>query len=76
MIIYPASTGRNFNEVLRVLDSLQLTSKHSIATPADWNKEDDVIVAPSISTEEAILKFPKDVSEIKPYLRYTPIPEN
>lgn len=76
MIVYPASTGRNFNEVLRVLDSLQLTSKHSVATPADWNIEDDVIVSPSINTEDAKLKFPKGVKEIKPYLRYTPVPEN
>ena len=76
MIVYPASTGRNFNEVLRVLDSLQLTSKHSVATPADWNNGDDVIVSPSISTEDAILKFPKGVKEIKPYLRYTPVPES
>lgn len=76
MIIYPASTGRNFNEVLRVLDSLQLTAKHSVATPADWNNEDDVIVLTTISTEDAILKFPKGVREVKPYLRYTPVPEN
>lgn len=76
MIVYPASTGRNFNEVLRVLDSLQLTSKHSVATPADWNNEDDVIVSTSISTEEAIIKFPKGIREVKPYLRYTPVPEN
>jgi alkyl hydroperoxide reductase subunit AhpC len=76
MIVYPASTGRNFNEVLRVLDSLQLTAKHSVATPADWNNEDDVIVSTTISTEDAILKFPKGVREIKPYLRYTPVPEN
>lgn len=76
MIIYPASTGRNFNEVLRVLDSLQLTAKHSVATPADWNNEDDVIVLTTISTEDAIMKFPKGVREVKPYLRYTPVPEN
>ncbi len=76
MIVYPASTGRNFNEVLRVLDSLQLTSKHSVATPADWNNEDEVIVSTSISTEEAIIKFPKGIREVKPYLRYTPVPEN
>ena len=75
MIVYPASTGRNFNEVLRVIDSLQVSSKYSVATPADWNPEDDVIVSPSISTEEAKTKFPKGVREIKPYLRYTPHPE-
>jgi thioredoxin-dependent peroxiredoxin len=75
MIVYPASTGRNFNEVLRVIDSLQLTANYSVATPADWKYEDDVIVLPSISTEDAKAKFPKGVREIKPYLRYTPQPE-
>lgn len=74
MIIYPASTGRNFNEVLRVVDSLQLTANHSVATPANWNHGEDVIVVPSISTEDAIKKFPKGVKEVKPYLRYTPQP--
>lgn len=73
-ITYPASTGRNFVEVLRVIDSLQLTAKHSVATPADWKHGDDVIVVPSISTEEAIQKFPKGVQVVKPYLRYTPEP--
>lgn len=76
MIVYPASTGRNFNEVLRVLDSLQLTANHSVATPADWKDNEDVIVVPSISTADAILKFPKGVREVKPYLRYTPVPDN
>ena len=75
MITYPASTGRNFHEVLRVIDSLQLTSKHSLATPADWQKGEDAIVVPAVSTEDAIKKFPKGVKVIKPYLRYTPIPE-
>lgn len=75
MITYPASTGRNFNEVLRVIDSLQLTSKYSLATPADWNKGDDAIVVVSVPTEEAVKKFPKGVKVVKPYLRYTPIPE-
>lgn len=74
IITYPASTGRNFNEVLRVLDSLQLTAEHSVATPADWKHGEDVIVAPAISTADAIVKFPKGVKEIKPYLRYTPQP--
>ncbi len=74
MIIYPASTGRNFNEVLRVLDSLQLTSNYSVSTPADWKEGEDVIVATSISTEDAKKKFPKGVREVKPYLRYTPQP--
>ncbi|MGC4232535.1 MAG: peroxiredoxin [Niabella sp.] len=74
IITYPASTGRNFNEVLRVLDSLQLTAYESVATPADWQHGEDVIVVPSISTEDAIKKFPKGVKEVKPYLRYTPQP--
>lgn len=74
IITYPASTGRNFHEVLRVLDSLQLTADHSVATPADWKTGDDVIVVPSISTEDAVKKFPKGVKEVKPYLRYTPQP--
>ena len=74
MIVYPASTGRNFNEVLRVIDSLQLTSEYSVSTPADWKEGEDVIVANTISTEDAIKKFPKGVKEVKPYLRYTPQP--
>ncbi|MGI8598579.1 MAG: peroxiredoxin [Chitinophagaceae bacterium] len=75
MITYPASTGRNFHEVLRVIDSLQLTSKYSLATPADWKNGEDVIVVPAVSTEDAIKKFPKGVRVIKPYLRYTPVPD-
>ena len=74
IITYPASTGRNFQKVLRVIDSLQLTANHSVATPADWKAGEDVIVVPSISTEDAIKKFPKGVKEVKPYLRYTPQP--
>ena len=73
-LTYPASTGRNFNEVLRVLDSLQLTAKHSVSTPADWNYSEDVIISPAISNEDALVKFPKGMREIKPYLRYTPQP--
>lgn len=73
-ITYPASTGRNFVEVLRVIDSLQLTAKHSVATPADWKEGEDVIVVPAVSTEDAIKKFPKGVNVVKPYLRYTPQP--
>ncbi len=75
MITYPASTGRNFYEVLRVIDSLQLTANYSVATPADWKEGEDVIVVPALSTEEAIKKFPKGVKVIKPYLRYTPQPD-
>ncbi|MGF2413695.1 MAG: hypothetical protein ACQUYJ_15290 [Ferruginibacter sp.] len=74
IITYPASTGRNFVEVLRVVDSLQLTAKYSVATPANWKEGEKVIVIPSISTEDAINKFPKGVEVIKPYLRYTPQP--
>ncbi len=74
IITYPASTGRNFNEVLRVLESLQLTAKYSVATPADWQHGEDVIVVPAVKTEDAIVKFPKGVKIVKPYLRYTPQP--
>jgi len=75
MITYPASTGRNFYEVLRVIDSLQLTAHYSVATPADWKQGDDVIVVPAVSTEDAIKKFEKGVNVIRPYLRYTPQPD-
>ena len=75
IITYPASTGRNFVEVLRVIDSLQLTAKYSVATPANWVHGENVIVVPSVSTEDAIKKFPKGVEVIKPYLRYTPQPD-
>lgn len=74
MITYPASTGRNFVEVLRVLDSLQLTANYSVATPADWKEGEDVIVVPAVSTEAAKEKFPKGLKIVKPYLRYTPQP--
>ena len=74
IITYPASTGRNFNEVLRVVDSLQLTANYSVATPADWIHGEDVIVVPAVSTDDAIKKFPKGVKVVKPYLRYTPQP--
>ncbi len=73
-ITYPASTGRNFVEVLRVIDSLQLTANYSVATPADWKEGEDVIVVPAIKTEDALLKFPKGLNIVKPYLRYTPQP--
>ncbi|MBL7747430.1 MAG: peroxiredoxin [Chitinophagaceae bacterium] len=75
MIIYPASTGRNFYEVLRVIESLQLTANYSVATPADWKHGEDVIVVPAVSTEDAIKKFSKGVKVVKPYLRYTPQPD-
>ena len=73
-IAYPASTGRNFVEVLRVIDSLQLTAQYSVATPEDWKEGDDVIVVPAVSTEDAVKKFPKGLNIVKPYLRYTPQP--
>jgi len=73
-ITYPASTGRNFNEILRVIDSLQLTDHYQVATPANWTDGGDCVVVPSIPTEEARSKFPKGVEEIKPYLRMTPQP--
>jgi alkyl hydroperoxide reductase subunit AhpC len=74
IILYPASTGRNFNEVLRVLESLQLTSDYSVSTPADWEKGEDVIISNAISTEDAKTKFPKGVREVNSYQRYTPQP--
>ena len=74
IITYPASTGRNFNELLRVIDSLQLTAYHKVATPADWKHGDKVVLSPAISTEDAQKIFPKGVEEIKPYLRLTPQP--
>lgn len=74
-ITYPASTGRNFLEVLRVIDSLQLTARHSVATPADWQHGEDVIVVPAVSTADAEKRFPKGLRIVKPYLRYTPVPD-
>ena len=73
-LTYPASTGRNFAELLRVIDSLQLTSDHMVATPANWNDGEDCIVVPSLSDEQAAEKFPKGFTTVKPYLRYTPQP--
>jgi thioredoxin-dependent peroxiredoxin len=73
-ITYPASTGRNFDELLRVIDSLQLTDNYSVATPGNWTDGGDCVVVPSIPTDEARQKFPKGVTEVKPYLRMTPQP--
>jgi len=73
-LTYPASTGRNFDEILRVIDSLQLTANHKLATPADWKNGQDCIVVPAVSDEDAAKLFPKGVRKIKPYLRYTPQP--
>ncbi len=74
IITYPASTGRNFQEILRVIDSLQLTAYHSVATPANWKDGEDVVVVPAIKTEDIPAKFPKGFREVKPYLRMTPQP--
>ncbi len=73
-LTYPASTGRNFTEILRVIDSLQLTANYKVATPADWNYGEDVIIIPAVSNEEAITQFPKGFTSVKPYLRKTPQP--
>ncbi|AXT61706.1 peroxiredoxin [Aquimarina sp. AD10] len=73
-ITYPASTGRNFDELLRVIDSLQLTAYHKVATPANWNSGDDCVIVPSVSNEQIPELFPKGHKEIKPYLRMTPQP--
>ena len=76
IITYPASTGRNFHEVLRVVDSLQLTDKHKVATPANWQQGEDVVIVPSLQDEDEIKqRFPKGYTTIKPYLRLTPQPE-
>jgi len=74
MITYPASTGRNFQEILRVIDSLQLTANYGVATPADWKDGEDVVVVPAIKTEDIPARFPKGFREVKPYLRMTPQP--
>ena len=74
MITYPASTGRNFDELLRVIDSLQLTAYHKVATPANWNNGDDCVIVPAVATEQIAENFPKGYTEVKPYLRLTPQP--
>ena len=74
MLTYPASSGRNFDELLRVIDSLQLTANYQVATPADWKHGEDCVVVPAIKTEDIPAKFPKGFKEIKPYLRMTPQP--
>ena len=74
MLIYPMSSGRNFDEVLRLLDSIQLTAKHSVATPVNWKQGDDCIIVPSLSNEDAAAKFPGGWKTVKPYLRTVPQP--
>ncbi len=74
IITYPASTGRNFDEILRVIDSLQLTAYQKVATPANWQAGDDCVIVPAVSNEEADKLFPKGYKEVKPYLRMTPQP--
>ena len=73
-LTYPMSTGRNFDEVLRVLDSCQLTAQHQVATPVNWNKGDDVIIVPAVSDDKAKEKYPKGWKAPKPYLRFVPDP--
>ncbi|UEG55211.1 peroxiredoxin [Mucilaginibacter daejeonensis] len=74
IITYPASTGRNFQEILRVIDSLQLTANYSVATPADWKEGEDVVITPAVKDEEIESRFPKGHTRVKPYLRLTPQP--
>jgi alkyl hydroperoxide reductase subunit AhpC len=74
MLTYPAATGRNFDEIIRVIDSLQLTTYHKVATPANWNQGDDCVIVPSVANEEIPALFPKGHTEVKPYLRMTPQP--
>lgn len=74
IITYPASTGRNFTEILRVIDSLQLTANYSVATPANWKDGEDVVITPAIKDEDIAAKFPKGYTRVKPYLRTTPQP--
>ena len=75
ILVYPMATGRNFNEILRVIDSMQLSDKHKVATPADWKQGQDVIITTAVSDEEAKTRFPKGFKKLKPYLRITPQPD-
>jgi alkyl hydroperoxide reductase subunit AhpC len=76
MLVYPMSTGRNFDEVLRLLDSIQLTAKHKVATPVNWKRGEDVVIIPSVSDEEAKKKFPNGWKAPRPYLRIVPQPKD
>jgi len=75
MMTYPMTTGRNFDEILRVLDSMQLTAAHKVATPVNWKNGDDVIIVPAVSNEEAKTKYPEGWNELKPYLRIVKQPK-
>jgi thioredoxin-dependent peroxiredoxin len=75
VLVYPMATGRNFNEILRVIDSMQLSDKHKVATPADWKQGQDVIITTAVSDEEAKTRFPKGFKKLTPYLRITPQPD-
>ena len=74
-LTYPASTGRNFDEILRVIDSLQLTAKHKVATPSDWKQGEDVIIVPSVSDADAKKQYPDGWKTLRPYLRVVPQPK-
>ena len=76
VLVYPMSTGRNFDEILRVIDSMQLTEKHKVATPVNWKQGEDVIIVPAVSDEDAAKKFPGGWKTLKPYLRVVPQPED
>jgi alkyl hydroperoxide reductase subunit AhpC len=76
MLSYPMTSGRNFDEILRLLDSIQLTARHKVATPVNWKNGDDVIIVPAVSDEEAKVKYPGGWKALKPYLRYVPQPED
>jgi alkyl hydroperoxide reductase subunit AhpC len=75
VLVYPMSTGRNFDEILRVIDSLQLTAKHQVATPVNWKRGEDVIIVPAVSDEAAKEKFPAGWKTVKPYMRIVPQPK-
>jgi alkyl hydroperoxide reductase subunit AhpC len=75
ILTYPMSTGRNFDEILRVLDSMQLTAKHKVATPVNWQRGEDVIIVPALNDEQAKEKFPGGWKTLKPYMRVVPQPE-